>query len=434
MKPSALDVLVCPACKAALDVHAAAAEGREILEGTLTCSSCQARVPDSRRRAPVRARRLVREQLRPPVELVPHRAARFLKPATSRSEEALRRRTGWRDDEYRGRRLLDAGVGAGRFAERAASKGAEVFGIDLTTAVDAAYRNIGEREGVHLIQADIFALPFRLGDVRSRVLDRRPSSHARSRGGVPACGRDASSRTAGSRCISTAATASSHRMSDAIRRVTTRLPLGVMWALSAAAVPLYYLYRLPVVGKIAHLALPISMEPHWRWRWLDTFDWYAPKYQFKYLYPEIYRWYQRRRVRRRGDLRRVRSACPDKNDAASGDERWPRALAQSGGVLKSRPRQPSRAPAAGRVAFGGLVFFTVVLLLSPQTFFPVLKTVRIALVAAGVGDRGARDRRDGPAGADHAVRTARRRLRVALLGWAVLTIPFSSGPAAAWRC
>jgi hypothetical protein len=65
-------------------------------------------------------------------------------------------------------------------------------------------------------------------------------------------------------------------MSDALRVVTTRLPLRVVWTLSAAAVPLYYVHRLPVVGKAFRLALPISMEPHWRWRWLDTFDWYTP--------------------------------------------------------------------------------------------------------------------------------------------------------------
>jgi hypothetical protein len=34
------------------------------------------------------------------------------------------------------------------------------------------------------------------------------------------------------------------------------------------------------------------MEPEARWRWLDTFDWYTPKYQFKYLYPEIFRWFR----------------------------------------------------------------------------------------------------------------------------------------------
>ena len=44
---------------------------------------------------------------------------------------------------------------------RAAAKGAEVFGVDLTMAIDAAYRNIGHLDNVHLFQADIFALPFR---------------------------------------------------------------------------------------------------------------------------------------------------------------------------------------------------------------------------------------------------------------------------------
>jgi hypothetical protein len=34
------------------------------------------------------------------------------------------------------------------------------------------------------------------------------------------------------------------------------------------------------------------MERNWRWRWLDTFDWYTPKYQWKFLYPEIYRWFR----------------------------------------------------------------------------------------------------------------------------------------------
>jgi uncharacterized protein YbaR (Trm112 family) len=45
MKPTALDVLVCPACKADLDVHAAVVQGHEILEGTLTCSSCRTEYP-----------------------------------------------------------------------------------------------------------------------------------------------------------------------------------------------------------------------------------------------------------------------------------------------------------------------------------------------------------------------------------------------------
>ena len=81
-------------------------------------------------------------------------------------------------------------------------------------------------------------------------------------------------------------------MSDAIRMVTTRLPLRVTWALASVAVPLYYAYRVPVIGSLLRVALPISMEPEWRWRWLDTFDWYTPTHQSKYLYPEIFRWFK----------------------------------------------------------------------------------------------------------------------------------------------
>src|SRR5205807_2173325 len=68
---------------------------------------------------------------------------------------------GWRPPDYAGRLVLDAGVGAGRFAEVVAARGAEVVGIDLTEAVDAAFRHLGHREAVHVVQADIFSLPFR---------------------------------------------------------------------------------------------------------------------------------------------------------------------------------------------------------------------------------------------------------------------------------
>src|SRR6476619_6854401 len=45
MKLAALDALVCPTCKADLGVQAVTDEEREILEGTLTCSSCHAQYP-----------------------------------------------------------------------------------------------------------------------------------------------------------------------------------------------------------------------------------------------------------------------------------------------------------------------------------------------------------------------------------------------------
>jgi hypothetical protein len=65
-----------------------------------------------------------------------------------------------------------------------------------------------------------------------------------------------------------------------------------MFLLSALAIPAYYIYRLPLLGKLLQLLVPISLHPNWRCRWLDTFDWYTPKYQWKFLYPEVFRWFR----------------------------------------------------------------------------------------------------------------------------------------------
>jgi SAM-dependent methyltransferase len=290
MKIAALDVFVCPACGGDLHLLTASRAGLEVLEGSLTCTGCGAVYPITRgvpRFVPAGAyaqsfgsqwqwfRGVQIDSLN----------------RTSESETALRAATGWRDDEYPGRRLLDAGVGAGRFAERAAAKGAEVFGVDLTLAIDAAYRNVGHLSNVHLAQADIFALP-----VRAHTFDLAYSIGVLHHTPDPptAFARVAATLAPGGKLAVYVYSryGPSHRMSDIFRVVTTRLPLRLSWALTAGAIPLYYLYRIPVLGKAFRLALPISMEPHWRWRWLDTFDWYTPAYQEKYLYPEVFRWFR----------------------------------------------------------------------------------------------------------------------------------------------
>jgi O-antigen ligase len=79
------------------------------------------------------------------------------------------------------------------------------------------------------------------------------------------------------------------------------------------------------------------------------------------------------------------------------------------------------------VAFNALVAFTGILLLAPQTVIPALKTLRIALAAGGLA-----------IGAHALDATLRRRpvlpacpevvTALALLAWAVLTLPFSYWP------
>src|SRR5439155_8642301 len=67
---------------------------------------------------------------------------------------------------FRGRLGLDAGCGFGRSLYYAASYGAEMIGMDLSEAVEAARGNTRHLPNVHLIQADIFHPP-----IRDRALD-----------------------------------------------------------------------------------------------------------------------------------------------------------------------------------------------------------------------------------------------------------------------
>lgn len=58
---------------------------------------------------------------------------------------------------------LDAGCGGGRHAFRANSYGAEVVAMDLSPAVDAAYKKARITSGVHVVQGDIFNPPLARG-------------------------------------------------------------------------------------------------------------------------------------------------------------------------------------------------------------------------------------------------------------------------------
>jgi len=97
-----------------------------------------------------------------------------------------------------------------------------------------------------------------------------------------------------------------------------------------------------------------------------------------------------------------------------------------------RPDQPEAAAVAartptGRVAFGALVAFTGILLLSPQIWFPILGTLRIAFVAAGVAI--AAHLTQTLAGQEPATPFFRETgIAIALVCWATVTIPVSYWP------
>ena len=74
------------------------------------------------------------------------------------SRDRFLKQSGW--DALDGVSVLDAGCGAGRFAEVALSLGAEVFALDYSGAVDACWKNLGSHPRLHVVQADVYAVPF----------------------------------------------------------------------------------------------------------------------------------------------------------------------------------------------------------------------------------------------------------------------------------
>jgi len=77
------------------------------------------------------------------------------------SEDIFRKKTGLTPEDLRGKLVLDAGIGAGRFTDVMARWGANVVGIDLSYAVEAAHENFQSLGNVLVAQADIGRLPFK---------------------------------------------------------------------------------------------------------------------------------------------------------------------------------------------------------------------------------------------------------------------------------
>jgi len=76
------------------------------------------------------------------------------------SEERLSRCFNGTLDSLKGKTVLEAGSGAGRFTELLLKKGAKLDSFDYSIAVNANYANNGEHPNLRLAQADVRQMPF----------------------------------------------------------------------------------------------------------------------------------------------------------------------------------------------------------------------------------------------------------------------------------
>jgi SAM-dependent methyltransferase len=221
------------------------------------------------------------------------------------SERRFRSETALQPNDVRGKVVLEAGCGMGRFLDVVSRDGAALaVGVDLSSAVDAAAENLGRRDNVLIVQGDIFKLPFKPGafDViySIGVLHHTPSAERAFKALVPLVA------PGGTIAISVyAATvkpgvpwALNMFRRRAFRVVTRRLPRWLLMWWSKYAVPVFWaIDKIPIVRYLRYF-FPVLIYKDYPLDWsvLDTFDTYATELESRHRPKEVFRWFREMRL------------------------------------------------------------------------------------------------------------------------------------------
>jgi len=289
MKPDLLNFICCPQCEGSVNLKNEIYEKGEIKEGVLFCNN--GHIYKIANFIP----RFVKDDAYS--SSFSYEWTRFRetqldsKNGINLSERQFQERIDFPLNELRNKFVLDAGCGMGRYAEIVNKYGGVVVGMDLSYAVDSALKNIGFEKNVHLIQGDILNSPLKkeiFDFIYSYgVLHHTPNAKM----GFKSLSKFLKKEGKFSLFVYDSYEKAIVYSSDFWRKITVRLPKRVLYYFCFIAVPLYYIYRLPVVGHFLKAVFVISMWPWWRMRWLDTFDWYSPKYQSKHTHAEVFQWF-----------------------------------------------------------------------------------------------------------------------------------------------
>jgi SAM-dependent methyltransferase/uncharacterized protein YbaR (Trm112 family) len=154
VKYGLLEFLGCPACGASLALTGSVFEEDEVIEGNLTCTGCVKEYPVTGGVPRFTAVHSAGHQ--PTAQAFGWQWQRFSELTDRYRQQFLDWIRPVTADFFRGKAILEGGCGKGRHTALAAQFGARaVVAIDLSEAVDVAFRNTRHLPNAHIVQADL---------------------------------------------------------------------------------------------------------------------------------------------------------------------------------------------------------------------------------------------------------------------------------------
>lgn len=163
MKEKLLDLLACPTCGGDIRLaYAGKYEDKEIIEGVLSCIKCSREYKIIRGVPRFADLDKIEQDKADTAENFGWQWTHFTQEDTKYAEQFL----GWlqpvKQDFFKDKIVIEGGCGKGRHTSLAAEWGAkDVVGVDLSAAVESAFAATKHLPNAHIVQADIFKLPFK---------------------------------------------------------------------------------------------------------------------------------------------------------------------------------------------------------------------------------------------------------------------------------
>ena len=197
-------------------------------------------------------------------------------------------KTGIDLNQLRGIRVLDAGCGGGRYSKICGESGAVVIGADHTRAVDKARQLCVHLPDVHFVQADLKQLPLEKASFDFVFSIGVMHHDANTRAVFEAVAKMVKPGGRYSVWLYRRNQWWQELINTGLRALTSRLPAAVLMPFCHLGA---ILGSIPLVNRALNKVVNFSAHPSYENRVCDTFDWWAPTFQYHHTVDELRGWF-----------------------------------------------------------------------------------------------------------------------------------------------